>query len=78
VAAVVRTVTADAVSDEKRGAVFPVTLVLERSHIDVDGKAVRLGPGMNLTAEVKTGKRRIIEYLLSPVQRAANESLRER
>ncbi len=78
VAAVVRTVTADAVNDEKRGAIFPVTLVLERSHIDVDGKAVKLGPGMNLTAEVKTGKRRIIEYLLSPVQRAANESLRER
>lgn len=78
VAAVVRTVTADAVNDEKRGAVFPVTLVLERSRIDIDGKSVKLGPGMNLTAEVKTGRRRIIEYLLSPVQRAANESLRER
>lgn len=78
VAAVVRTVTADAVNDEKRGAIFPVTLALERSHIDVDGRTVKLGPGMNLTAEVKTGKRRIIEYLLSPVQRAAGESLRER
>ncbi|VTU30906.1 Hemolysin secretion protein D, chromosomal [Variovorax sp. PBS-H4] len=78
VPATVRTVTADAVNDEKRGAIFPVTLVLERSHIDIDGKAVKLGPGMNLTAEVKTGKRRIIEYLLSPVQRAAGESLRER
>ncbi len=77
-AAVVRTVTADAVNDEKRGAIFPVTLVLESRHIDIDGKAVKLGPGMNLTAEVKTGKRRIIEYLLSPVQRAASESLRER
>ena len=33
---------------------------------------------MNVTAEIKTGKRRVIEYLLSPVQRAATESLRER
>lgn len=35
-------------------------------------------PGMNLTAEIKTGKRRVIEYLLSPVQQHVNESLKER
>ena len=68
----------DAVQDEKRGAVFNVTLTLDRPVMDVDGKPVRLSPGMNLTAEIKTGQRRVIEYLLSPVQRAGNESLRER
>ena len=78
VSAVVRTITADAVNDEKRGAIFAVALAMERSHIDIDGKAIKLSPGMNLTAEIKTGRRRIIEYLLSPVQRAASESLRER
>jgi hemolysin D len=44
----------------------------------IDGKRIALSPGMNITAEIKTGKRRIIEYLLSPVQRAGMESLRER
>lgn len=44
----------------------------------IDGKRVNLSPGMNIIAEIKTGKRRIIEYLLSPVQRASSESLRER
>jgi hemolysin D len=62
-------VTADAVNDEKRGAIFPVTLALAQNQIDVDGKMIRLAPGMNLTAEIKTGKRRVIEYLLSPTQR---------
>ena len=71
-------VTADAVNDEKRGAIFPVTLTLGRGAIDVDGKTIRLSPGMNLTAEIKTGQRRVIEYLLSPIQRAGNESLMER
>ena len=33
---------------------------------------------MNLSAEVKTGKRRVIDYLLSPVQRTTNESMKER
>lgn len=74
----VRTVTADAVNDEKRGAIFPVTLSLGKTTIDVDGRAIKLSPGMNLTAEITTGERRVIEFLLSPVQRATSESLRER
>ena len=76
--AIVKSVTADAVSDEKRGAIFPATLTLDRRDIDVDGKRIGLGPGMNVTAEIKTGRRRVIEYLLSPVQRAVSESLVER
>jgi hemolysin D len=78
VAGKVSMVTADAVNDEKRGAIFPVTLTLGRGSIDVDGKLIRLSPGMNLTAEIKTGQRRVIEYLLSPVQHAGMESFKER
>ena len=43
-----------------------------------DGKHINLSPGMNVTAEIKTGKRRVIEYLLSPIQRSVSESLGER
>ena len=76
--ATVKTVTADAVNDEKRGAIFPVLLSMAQPTIDIDGKRIKLSPGMNVTAEIKTGQRRVIEYLLSPVQRATSESLRER
>lgn len=78
VKATVEKVTQDAVNDEKRGAIFPATLRLRQTSIDVDGKQIRLAPGMNVTAEIKTGKRRVIEFLLSPIQRAGSESLRER
>ena len=64
--------------DEKRGAIFPALLKLDQAFINVDGKDIKLAPGMNLTAEIKTGQRRVIEYLLSPIQKAGNESLRER
>ena len=76
--ATVQKVTQDAVNDEKRGAIFPATLKLDKTSIDVDGKPIKLAPGMNITAEIKTGQRRVIEYLLSPIQRAGGESLRER
>lgn len=71
-------VSADAVNDEKRGAIFPATLTLDTTTIDIDGKKVRLSPGMNVTAEIKTGKHRVIDYLLSPIQRAKSESFGER
>jgi len=78
VQASVQSITADAVQDEKRGAIFPASLVLGQSVIDVDGRRIRLAPGMNLRAEIKTGKRRAIDYLLRPMRKYVDESLRER
>ena len=78
VPASVKFVSADGLQDDKRGSIFPATLTLDANQMNIDGKAIRLSPGMNVTAEIKTGQRRVIEYLLSPVQRAGSESLRER
>lgn len=78
VKAEVQSISADAVNDEKRGAIFPATLVLKQSHLAIDGKTIRLAPGMNLTAEIKTGKRRVIDFLFSPVHQHVDESLKER
>jgi hemolysin D len=78
VQATVDNVTADAVTDEKKGSYYPATLTLSQKDMLIDGKRIALSPGMNVTAEIKTGKRRIIEFLLSPVQRMGSESLRER
>jgi hemolysin D len=49
-----------------------------RIHMQVEDKLVRLGPGMAVTVEIKTGVRGIISYLLSPPARSKQESLRER
>lgn len=57
---------------------FPVRIGLERETIFVDGEEVRLSPGMSVSAEVKTGDRRIIEFVLSPLLRMKDESLGER
>jgi hemolysin D len=51
---------------------------MERSTMQVEGKQVNLLPGMAVTVEIKTGQRRIIESLLSPLLKSMKESLRER
>lgn len=59
-------------------AFLPAALSLSQRDMLIDGKRVHLTPGMAVTAEIKTGQRRVIGYLLSPVPRAGSDSLRER
>jgi len=68
----------DAIQDEKRGLVFTARLALGRTTIPVNQQAVPLTPGMAVTAEIKTDRRRVIEYFLSPLLQYATESFRER
>jgi hemolysin D len=51
---------------------------LDQTQMLIEGRMVNLEPGMAVTVEVKTGTRRIIEFLMSPVLRYRQESLRER
>lgn len=74
----VLSVSDDAASVENVGLVYPTRVRLDRSTIQVDGRQVNLSPGMAVTVEIKTGQRRVIEYLLSPLLKAGRESLRER
>ena len=46
--------------------------------IEVNGRHEPIRPGMRVSAEIKTGERRVIEYLLSPVVQAVKEAGRER
>ena len=74
----VLTVSDDAAAIEKVGLVYPTRVSLDRSTIRVEGKPVNLSPGMAVTVEIKTGQRRMAEYLLSPLLKSVKESLRER
>jgi hemolysin D len=46
--------------------------------IEVNGVTVRLTSGMELTAEIRTGKRRVIDYILDPLRAGVGEAMRER
>ena len=68
----------DAVEDPRLGWVFRIRLLLDKDWVAVEGKRIRVSPGMAITAEVKTGRRRLIEFFLSPLLRYQQESVRER
>ena len=71
-------VSSDAIQDEKLGLIYSTRVKLNKDTLQVENKTLRLTPGMAVTVEVKTGKRRVIEYFLSPLMQYSSESLRER
>lgn len=72
------TISDDAVSDENLGLVYAAKIKMGRSNIRIDKRVIDLTPGMTVGVEIKTGKRRVIEYILSPLLRYRDESGRER
>ena len=78
IAAKVSHVSKDAIQDEKKGLIYSVKVVLTQPTIEVDGRQVTLSPGMSGSVEIKTGTRRVIEYVLAPLLQHGRESLRER
>ncbi len=58
--------------------VYAARIALDETRMEVECRMVDLAPGMAVTAEIKTGQRRIIEFLLSPLLRYKQESLRGR
>ena len=78
VPAVVSSVSRDAVEDEKKGPVYAVRITLRQPSIVIDGKTVPLTAGMAVRAEIRTGTRRVIEYVLSPLVQHQKEALHER
>jgi hemolysin D len=71
---------AETTSSEPKGQelVYAARISIDRSQMEIENKRVNLSPGMAVTVEIKNGSRRIISYLLSPLARYKQESLRER
>jgi hemolysin D len=75
-----KTPGAESSSSEPNGQelVYAARISLDRTQIQIDDNLVNLSPGMAVTAEIKTGSRTVISYVLSPLLRYQHESLHER
>jgi hemolysin D len=88
--AIVRDVTPGNEREKKSGAdsstseppgetlIYAARVSLDRTQIQVDDALANLSPGMAVTAEIKTGSRSIMSYLMSPVIKYGHDALRER
>jgi len=57
--------------------VYAARIALTQTQMNIDERMVNLTPGMAVTAEIKTGSRHIIGYLLSPLRKHTQQALHE-
>ena len=74
----VDSLSSDAVQDEKLGLVYTGRVAIGRDMIQRSGETVALTPGMEVTADIRTGRRNILSYVLSPIDETRQDAARER
>lgn len=70
--------SATSAAEKTQDLVFQVTLRLSASTMKVDGADIPLGSGMTVTADIATERRRLIDYILSPLTEVGSTALKER
>lgn len=68
----------DSIQHEQLGLVYPVLIELDKQVMGEDEAQYKLATGMSLVADIKIEKRRVIDYLLSPIEVYQHEALREK
>jgi HlyD family secretion protein len=78
----VERISADAIEpkevNETQALTYKTLLVLNQQQLERDGRVFDLRSGMHVTAEIMLGKRTVLEYLLSPIQKTISEAGTER
>ena len=74
----VTSVSNDATQDKKLGLTFVAHVLLPTNKFKIEDKFIDLTPGMEVTAEIKTGTQSVAHYFLDPLVQTAQESMRER
>lgn len=74
----ITSISPDAVEDQKLGLVYIVRVALDKTVVDRGDKRIRLFPGMTATADIITGNRSFLSYLVSPIDEVKGNALRER
>ena len=73
----VKSISPDAINDEKQGLVYKMKVVIDGDKTSKDN-IIKVEPGMSVTAEITTGDRRIIEFFLDPLMTHTDTSLEVR
>jgi len=74
----VKSISRDATFTSDGRPIFSLEIALQRKLISIGQHEVPLSPGMTLSAEIITGKRKIKEYVFDPIFKTTSSALRER
>lgn len=71
-------ISPNSIRDETKGYVYKVKIKIEKSYLENEGIKYPISCGMEVSSEIKTGKRRIIDFFLEPIIKYIDESIKIR
>ncbi len=71
-------ISAGTIRDEEGESFYRVYLRTKENSLERHGEQLPIIPGMTATAEILTGKKTVLDYLLKPILKARDRALRER
>lgn len=71
-------ISADTITDERQEEFYLVRIKTEKNYLGTEGNKKKIIIGMTAQADIITGKKTIMQYMLKPILRAKDNALRER
>ncbi|MEW8270983.1 MAG: HlyD family type I secretion periplasmic adaptor subunit [Candidatus Thiodiazotropha taylori] len=74
----VHKISASTYLDQEQNPYYRAELILDRNYLGNNPDQLKILPGMTVTAEIRTGEKTILDYLMRPVSRGMDSAFRER
>lgn len=74
----VKQISASTFLDEQHNPYFQATIALDKDFVGSANNKYRIIPGMTVQADIKTGEKSVLDYLLKPIYRGFQNAFQER
>jgi adhesin transport system membrane fusion protein len=71
-------ISPDSTKDEKGNVFYEVRIKTDKNHIDRHGKKLKIIPGMTVSADIITGQKTVLDYILKPILKTKQYTFTER
>jgi adhesin transport system membrane fusion protein len=71
-------ISADTVKDEKENVFYKVRIKTEKNYLERNGKKLKIIPGMTVSADIITGRKSVLDYILKPILKTKQYTFTER
>jgi len=71
-------ISPDSIKDEEGNVFYEVRIKTDKNYIGRDGKKLKIIPGMTVSADIITGQKTVLDYILKPILKTKQYTFTER
>ena len=71
-------ISADTIKDQQENVFYTVRIKTNKNHLERNGKVLKIIPGMTVSADIITGRKSVLDYILKPILKTKQYTFTER